>query len=129
MRHLTLAAALLLAAPLAAQQTSTTTLVAPVEITVNGDTIVVNVEVMSDSVRLARIADAMEALAAAIEECACGEPPGTSTLVVRYGVPAVAIIFGILGLRQLSRIADGLDKDHHPEPEETEDDDHDSESG
>lgn len=78
LRNYVVIAALLLAAPLAAQQTQTT-VVPDVEITVNGDTIVVNVEVLSDSVKLARIADAMESIAAAIEAQGCDQCGGAST--------------------------------------------------
>lgn len=113
---------LLLAAPLSAQQTQTT-VVPDVEITVNGDTIVVNVEVMSDSVRLARIADAMESLAEAIAECGCMEQQGQTSTVVRVGQGAGILLLSILGLRQLGRIADGLNKEHTPHPEEPESDD------
>lgn len=105
MRHLTLVAALLLAAPLAAQQTSTT-VVPDVEITVNGDTIVVNVEVMSDSVRLARIADALEGIAVALEECGCAQPQGTST-VVRIGQGALVLAAFFIGF-QLKGIKDEI---------------------
>jgi hypothetical protein len=97
-------ALLLLAVPLSAQQTQTT-VVPDVEITVNGDTIVVNVEVMSDSVRLARIADAVEALAAAIAECGCGEQPTTHP-VVRIGQGALVLAAFFIGF-QVKRVADG----------------------
>ena len=108
-----LALLLLLAAPLGAQQTSTT-VVPDVQITVNGDTIVVNVEVMSDSVRLARIADAVEALAAAIAECGCGEQPSTST-VVRIGQGALVLAAFFIGF-QVKRVADYNDHAKHEDP-------------
>ena len=101
LRNYVVIAAMLLAAPLSAQQTQTT-VVPDVEVTVNGDTIVVNVEVMSDSVRLARIADAVEALAAAIAECDCMEQQGQTSTVVRVGQSAGVILFSILGLRATS---------------------------
>ncbi|KKN88054.1 hypothetical protein LCGC14_0251260 [marine sediment metagenome] len=102
-RNYVVIAALLLAAPLAAQQTQTT-VVPDVEVTVNGDTIVVNVEVLSDSVRLARIAEAVEAIAAAVAECGCQQPAGSST-VVRVG-QGLLVVAAFLGVLQLKRIAD-----------------------
>ena len=99
-----LALLLLAAMPVAAQQTSQT-IVPDVEITVNGDTIVVNVEVMSDSVRLARIADAVEGLAAAIAECGCMEQPTTHP-VVRIGQGALVLAAFFIGF-QVKRLADG----------------------
>ena len=94
---------LLLALPLGAQQTSQT-IVPDVEITVNGDTIVVNVEVMSDSVRLARIAIAVESIAEALAECGCMEQPTTSN-VVRIGQGALVLAAFFIGL-QLKGIKD-----------------------
>ena len=106
---LTYVGLLLLTAPLGAQQ-QTLTVVPDVEITVNGDTIVVNVEVMSDSVRLARIADALEGLAAAIAECGCNEPQTTSN-VVRIGQGALVVAAFFIGF-QLKGIKDnGRDSD------------------
>lgn len=97
-------ALLLLAVPLSGQQTSVT-VVPDVQVTVNGDTIVVNVEVMSDSVRLSRIAEAVEGLARAITECGCGEQPTTST-VVRIGQGALVLAAFFIGF-QVKRVADG----------------------
>ena len=108
---------LLCAAPLSAQQT---VVVPNVDVTVNGDTIVVNVVVMSDSVRLARIADAVESLAQAIAECGCMEQQGQANTVVRYGVPAVAVLLGFLGLRKLTQIVDAINNHDHPQEEEEE---------
>lgn len=118
--------AILLAGELAGQQTSQT-IVPDVEITVNGDTIVVNVEVMSDSTRLARIADAMEGIAAILAECGCTEPQGTSN-VVRIGQGALVLAAFFIGL-QLKGIKENtandsgggesgegpLDSDQYPE--------------
>ncbi len=101
--YVLLTAALLLASPLVAQQTSQT-IVPDVEITVNGDTIVVNVEVMSDSTRLARIADAMEGIAAILEECGCTQPQGTNNLV-RIGQGALVLAAFFIGF-QLKGIKD-----------------------
>ncbi len=118
--------AILLAAPLAAQQTQTT-LVPNVDVTVNGDTIVINVEVMSDSTRLARIADAMEGIAAILEDCGCTQPQGTHP-VVRIGQGALVIAaffigFQVKGIKEnTANNSDGgasgegpLDSDQYPE--------------
>ncbi len=64
-----------------------------------------NITVMSDSVRLARIADAVEALAQAIAECGCTQPTGTST-VVRIGQGALVLAAFFIGF-QVKRVADG----------------------
>ena len=107
--YVLLTAALLLASPLVGQQTQTT-VVPDVEITVNGDTIVVNVEVMSDSTRLARIADATERIAEILAECGCAEQPTTSA-VVRIGQGALVLAAFFIGF-QVKRVADGYESDN-----------------
>ena len=110
--YVLVAAALLLASPLVAQQTSQT-IVPDVEITVNGDTIVVNVEVMSDSVRLARIADATERIAEILAECECGQQPTTHP-VVRIGQGALVLAAFFIGF-QAKGIKDAINgKDSDP---------------
>ncbi len=117
--YVLLTAALLLAAPLVGQ-TSTTTLVAPVEITVNGDTIVVNVDVMSDSVRLERIAAAVESIAEAIAECGCTEQPTTHP-IIRVGQGALVLAAFFIGF-QVKRVADRYDGKHDDPVLDTQDD-------
>ena len=124
----------LIVCPLSAQQQATT-LVPDVEITVNGDTIVVNVEVMSDSTQNARIADAIEGLTAQIAAAECDQCGGTSG-VVRVGQGALVLILGYVAY-QLKRIADKPNGDTnvgdtHVEvnvPPHDHDKDHDSEGG
>lgn len=110
MRYLIL---LFLAVPLSAQQTivvpDVNVVVEPTPITNE-----INVEVMSDSVRLDRIADALEGIAEAIAECGC-EDQGTST-VVRVGQGALVLAAFFIGY-QLKRIADS--KDGHSQPEDS----------
>ena len=93
---------LLLAAPLSAQQT----VVVPdvlVEVEPTPLTIQNTVEVMPDSIRLDRIADALEGIAEAIAECGCMDQ-GTSR-VVRLGQGALVLAAFWIGW-QLKRIAD-----------------------
>ena len=97
---------LLLAAPLSAQEPQTV-VVPNVEITVPVPEVFneVNIEVpMSDSIRDARIADALESIAAAIEAQGCDTCGGTSN-VVRIGQGALVLAAFFIGW-QLKRIAD-----------------------
>ena len=98
---------LFLAAPVAAQQT---VVVPDVEIT-NEHPITneINVEVMSDSVRLERIAAAVEEIAVILAECGCAEQPTTSN-VVRIGQGALVLAAFFIGF-QVKRVADGYDSD------------------
>ncbi len=105
--------ALLLAAPLvaAAQQS---VVIPDVEITVNGDTIVINVEVMSDSVRLARIATAVESIAVILAECGCTQPQGTT--YVERGVQGAFMLAAFFIGFQLKGIKDNTDHGKSSDP-------------
>lgn len=108
---------LLFAVPLSAQQTQTT-VVPDVEITVEvGPTpFEITVEVMPDSVRLARIADAMESLAQAIAECRCVDSgPSTVNVVANAGLMLAAFFIAW----QLKGIKDKEHPEHPEPPEET----------
>ena len=105
-------AALLLAAPLVGQQT---VVVPDVQIT-NEHPITneITVEVMSDSVRLERIAAAVEDIAALLAECGCGEQPTTST-VLRIGQGALVLAAFFIGF-QVKRVADYNDHSKSEDP-------------
>ncbi len=105
-------AAILLAAPLVGQQT---VVVPDVQIT-NEHPITneITIEVMSDSVRLERIAAAVEDIAAILAECGCAEQSSTST-VVRIGQGALVLAAFFIGF-QVKRVADYNDHSKHEEP-------------
>ena len=92
----------------------------------------ITVEVMSDSVADARIAEAMESIAGEIAAQGCDQCAGTSG-VVRVGQGALVLMLGYVAY-QLKRIAD---RPHHRHdhvvnvtlPPDGDDDDHDSEGG
>lgn len=111
--HVISLALLLLATDVYGQQTQTT--VVP-DVVVQGDSIYitneVNVEVMSDSVRLARIADATESLADYLENCGCVNTGPTTVNVVANAALTVAaflIVWQLKGIKDSRGGTDGTD--------------------
>jgi len=113
--RLTLAiVALLLAAPLvAAQQTVT---IPPPDINVNLPPMEVTNEitVMPDSVRLERIAAAVEGIAAILAECGCTQPQGTT--YVERGVQGAFMLAAFFIGFQLKGIKDNTDHGKSSDP-------------
>ena len=106
----------LVVAPVAGQQV---VVVPDVQVVVEpaGVTIENSVEMMPDSVRLERIADAIEGLTAEIREQACDQCGGTST-VVRIGQAGLLFMLGYIGY-QLKRANDLSEDSGGGEPEES----------
>ncbi len=124
MRYFALAL-LLLAGPLAAQGNTVITVNDTTVVTIyDNDSTFIFIEFpQPDSAEIARqeaTDRAMQAIADYFENCGCVEGGGAGTTVVKYGVPAVAVLFGFLGLRKLSQIADAINNHDHPEEEEEE---------
>ncbi len=128
--------ALLLAAPLTAQVVDTLGIIVSPSVTILGDTTFVDIDVTigeapCDSACVQRREEGdrlTQALAEYLENCDCVGGGGPATTVVKYGVPAIAVILGFLGLNKLGKIADAIRDHDHPEPE-TEDDDKDDDYG
>ncbi len=117
--------ALLLAAPLAGQGNTIITVNDTTVVTIfdNDTTVIIINFPQADSAEVARAegADrAMRAIADYLENCGCVEGGGAGTTVVKYGVPAVAVLLGFLGIRKLTQIADAINNHEHPEDEEDE---------
>ncbi len=106
------------AVPLSAQVQSTT-LVPDINVVVNGDTIVVNVEVPPpDSAQVARdeaALRAMEAIAEYLENCDCADRGSSNVTVVANAALTVA---AFLIVWRLGQIANKEHPDHpsHPDP-------------
>jgi hypothetical protein len=107
MRFTLTLAALLLAAPLVAAQQTVVVPDVVVEVEPTPITNEITVEVMSDSVRLERIAAAVEDIAAILAECGCAEPSSTSNLV-RVGQGALVLAAFFIGF-QVKRVADAYE--------------------
>ena len=112
---LSIASLLIVAAPLSAQNVQTT--LVP-DVVVNGDTIVVNVDVMPDTLRDRLIAEAIQSLTAQLAEQGCDQCGGTSTVVqVSQAALVVAAFFIGWQLKKLNtnieEIADNIPSHEH----------------
>ncbi len=123
MRNYVVIAALLFAAPLAAQGNTVITVNDTTVVTIfdNDTTVIIINFPQADSAEVARQegADrAMRAIADYLENCGCVDSGGAGTTVVKYGVPVVAVLIGFLGIRRLTQIADAINNHEHPEETE-----------
>ncbi len=123
MRNYVVIAALLFAAPLAAQGNTVITVNDTTVVTIfdNDTTVIIINFPQADSADVARAEAAeraMQSIADYLENCGCVDGGGAGATVVKYGVPAVAVLIGFLGIRRLTQIADAINNHDHPEASE-----------
>lgn len=117
------------------QQQSTTVLTPDIEVTVNGDTTVVNVNVMTDSTMLARLNENLEALREQIaaSDCnTCGGASTTNKIAVGIVIPVLIWIAmelrGIKNKDDIHNVENNVDVDVTVERKKKHDSEGDSES-